>query len=78
MGRVAGRGRRVQMQKTEKTMTELEIDQNVQFEWDKITEAGSVLTPLSGPGCASSHEDQHRPFHCFLSMLRFEYWLRPA
>lgn len=40
------------MQKTEKTMAELEIDQNVKFEWDKITEAGAQLVPLSGPGCA--------------------------
>ena len=39
------------MQKTEKTMAELEIDQNVKFEWDKITEAGAQLVPLSGPGC---------------------------
>ena len=38
------------MQKTEKTMAELEIDQNVKFEWDKITEAGAQLVPLSGPG----------------------------
>ena len=40
------------MEKTEKTMAELEIDQNVKFEWDSITEAGAALKPLSGPGCA--------------------------
>ena len=40
-----------QMEKTEKTMAELEIDQNIKFEWDSITESGSALTPLSGPGC---------------------------
>ena len=39
-----------QMSKTEKTMAELEIDQNVKFEWDRITEAGAELQPLSGPG----------------------------
>ena len=38
------------MEKTEKTMAELEIDQNVKFEWDKILEAGAELQPLSGPG----------------------------
>jgi ubiquitin carboxyl-terminal hydrolase 5/13 len=41
----------LQMEKTEKTMAELEIDQNVKFEWDSITEAGAALKPLSGPGC---------------------------
>lgn len=44
---------RVQMEKTEKTMAELEIDQNSKFEFDSITEAGSRLKPLSGPGCAA-------------------------
>lgn len=42
----------LQMEKTEKTMAELEIDQNVKFEWDSITEAGAALKPLSGPGYA--------------------------
>lgn len=40
------------MEKTEKTMAELEIDQNIKFEFDSITEAGAALKPLSGPGCA--------------------------
>lgn len=40
----------MQMEKTDKTMAELEIDQNIQFEFDSITEAGVALTPLSGPG----------------------------
>ncbi len=43
----------VQMEKTEKTMAELEIDQNIKFEWDSITESGSALKPLSGPGCGA-------------------------
>ncbi|WAR15202.1 UBP5-like protein [Mya arenaria] len=39
------------MQKTEKTMVELEIDLNQKVgEWDVIQEAGSKLTPLYGPG----------------------------
>ena len=40
------------MQKTEKTMAELQIDLNMSFEFDKITESGVALEPLSGPGCA--------------------------
>ncbi|EIE18246.1 ubiquitinyl hydrolase [Coccomyxa subellipsoidea C-169] len=38
------------MQKTEKTMAELQIDLNMSFEFDKITESGTALEPLSGPG----------------------------
>ena len=37
------------MQKTEKTMAELQIDLNMSFEFDKITESGESLQPLSGP-----------------------------
>ncbi len=40
----------LQMEKTEKTMAELEIATNLAVEFDKITEAGSALAPLSGPG----------------------------
>lgn len=39
------------LQKTEKTMAELQIDLNMSFEFDRITEAGAALQPLSGPGC---------------------------
>ena len=39
-----------QMEKTEKNMTELQIDANLAAEYDKITEAGKTLRPLSGPG----------------------------
>ncbi|RDD44181.1 Ubiquitin carboxyl-terminal hydrolase 5 [Trichoplax sp. H2] len=39
------------MQKTEKTMAELEIDANMKLqEWDVIQESGRQLQPLSGPG----------------------------
>ena len=44
------------MQKTEKSMTELEIERNLAFEFDRITEAGATLAPLAGPGC-----DRPRP-----------------
>jgi len=39
-----------QMEKTEKTMADLQIEKNMAYEFDKITEAGSALHPLSGPG----------------------------
>lgn len=39
------------LEKTDKTMVELEIDLNQRIgEWDVIQEAGSNLTPLYGPG----------------------------
>jgi ubiquitin carboxyl-terminal hydrolase 5/13 len=40
-----------QMQKTEKSMLELEIDMNQRIgEWNILTESNSVLKPLFGPG----------------------------
>ena len=39
------------LEKTEKTMVELDIDLNQQYgEWNVIQESGSKLTPLYGPG----------------------------
>ena len=32
-------------------MAEMEIERNMALEFDKITEAGSHLAPLAGPGC---------------------------
>ena len=40
----------MQMQKTEKSMAELQIDLNKGFEFDKITEAGAELEAVSGAG----------------------------
>lgn len=40
----------MQMEKTEKTMTELQIELNKGFEFDKITEAGADLQPVTGAG----------------------------
>ncbi|CAN8064539.1 unnamed protein product [Agarophyton chilense] len=37
-------------EKTEKTMTEMEIDLNKSHAWSKITESGSDLVPLHGSG----------------------------
>ncbi|XP_074646299.1 ubiquitin carboxyl-terminal hydrolase 5-like [Tubulanus polymorphus] len=45
-----------QLEKTEKTMIELEIDLNQKIgEWDVIQEAGSELQPLYGPGLTGMH-----------------------
>lgn len=38
------------MEKTEKTMAEMEVDQNLAWEFSSITEKGRRLEPLSGPG----------------------------
>jgi ubiquitin carboxyl-terminal hydrolase 5/13 len=38
------------MEKTAKTMAELEIDMNVAYEFSALTESGTKLTQLSGPG----------------------------
>jgi ubiquitin carboxyl-terminal hydrolase 5/13 len=38
------------MEKTEKTMAELEHEQNMAFEFDAITEAGAHLDPVFGKG----------------------------
>lgn len=48
------------MQKTEKTMAELQIDLNMSFEFDKMTESGAALEPLTGPGCVSQVEIVHK------------------
>jgi ubiquitin carboxyl-terminal hydrolase 5/13 len=38
------------MEKTEKTMAELQIGLNLSYEFGRITESGSALRPLHGPG----------------------------
>ena len=38
------------MEKTEKSMVELEIDVNKKFEYSTITESGTQLVPIYGPG----------------------------
>ncbi|KAG2483306.1 hypothetical protein HYH03_017809 [Edaphochlamys debaryana] len=40
----------MKMEKTEKTMTELQADLNTGYEFSRITEAGSELVPMTGPG----------------------------
>lgn len=40
----------MQQEKTEQTMTELELNLNATYQFDKITESGSELVPLHGPG----------------------------
>eukprot|EP00123_Amoebidium_parasiticum_P018329 comp24172_c0_seq1/m.44156 comp24172_c0_seq1/g.44156 ORF comp24172_c0_seq1/g.44156 comp24172_c0_seq1/m.44156 type:complete len:877 (-) comp24172_c0_seq1:625-3255(-) len=43
------------MEKTEKTMAELELEQNMKHEWALIQETGHSLTPLYGPGYTGMH-----------------------
>ena len=38
------------MEKTEKSMVELEIDVNKEYEFSTITESGAQLVPIYGPG----------------------------
>lgn len=38
------------MEKTEKTMAELQIDMNMKFDFDKVCESGKALQTRSGPG----------------------------
>ena len=40
----------MQMEKTEKTMAELQIDMNMKFDFDKICESGKALQTRAGPG----------------------------
>ncbi|GAX82603.1 hypothetical protein CEUSTIGMA_g10029.t1 [Chlamydomonas eustigma] len=40
----------MQMEKTEKTMAELQIGLNLSYEFGRITESGTALRPLYGPG----------------------------
>ena len=38
------------MEKTEKSMVELEIDVNKEYEFSTIAESGAQLVPIFGPG----------------------------
>jgi ubiquitin carboxyl-terminal hydrolase 5/13 len=38
------------MNKTEKTIAEMEIDQNMSYEFNRLQESGKELSPLYGPG----------------------------
>lgn len=38
------------LKKTEKSIAELELDQNIAFEFSRISEKGKELKPLYGPG----------------------------
>lgn len=51
------------MEKTEKTMLELEIDYNQRaWEWSRLTESGTKLVPKFGPGFTGAD-------HCCLLLL---------
>jgi ubiquitin carboxyl-terminal hydrolase 5/13 len=38
------------MEKSEKTMAELQMELNTNYDFSAITEAGAALVPVSGPG----------------------------
>ena len=38
------------MEKSDRTMVELEVDLNYQYDWSRMTEADKELEPMSGPG----------------------------
>ncbi|CEM14944.1 unnamed protein product [Vitrella brassicaformis CCMP3155] len=38
------------LEKTEKTMTEMSIEHNIKYQWDRITEANKKLIRMDGPG----------------------------
>lgn len=38
------------LEKTDKTMAELEVEMNKSYDFSRITEAGAKLVPLRGPG----------------------------
>ncbi|CAG0915767.1 unnamed protein product [Notodromas monacha] len=54
------------MEKTEKTMTELEIEINQKMEWSVLTESGADLKPLYGPGYTGL---QNLGNSCYLSSV---------
>lgn len=44
----------MKMEKTDKSMTELQIERNENFEFDTITESGTALSPMTGKGYENS------------------------
>eukprot|EP00397_Hematodinium_sp_SG-2012_P019006 GEMP01019510.1.p1 GENE.GEMP01019510.1~~GEMP01019510.1.p1 ORF type:complete len:493 (+),score=136.94 GEMP01019510.1:879-2357(+) len=40
----------MKMEKSEKTVAEMELDLNMNYDWTRICESGEKLEPLSGPG----------------------------
>lgn len=61
------------MHKTEKTMAELQIDLNISFEFDKMTESGAALQPLCGPGCVAA-KCRFQMGRCLLELRRALIW----
>eukprot|EP01041_Mallomonas_annulata_P000535 gene535-1023_t len=45
----------MKLEKTDKTLAELEVEMNQTYQWTKILEEGQELLPLSGPGYVGLH-----------------------
>jgi ubiquitin carboxyl-terminal hydrolase 5/13 len=56
--------------KTEKSIAELELDQNIAFEFSRISEKGKELRPLYGPGLTGIENLGNRYFPLATCLLR--------
>ena len=67
------------MKKTDKTVTELNLDININLTLSKVIEEGKVLTPLYGPGCTGMENIGNSCYmnavlHILFSMEQFKKW----
>ena len=67
-----------QMEKTEKSMAELEIERNLAHEFNLITEAGAALQPLSGPGCVQCSACSVQSVLCLPAWQRSRRAMQPS
>jgi ubiquitin carboxyl-terminal hydrolase 5/13 len=45
----------MELEKTDKTMAELQLEINKSYDFSAITEAGAKLVPVKGPGFMQTH-----------------------
>ena len=67
------------MKKTDKTVTELNLDININLTLSKVIEDGKVLTPLYGPGCTGMENIGNSCYmnavlQTLFSMEKFKQW----